>query len=427
MKNTLNIGICGLGTVGSGVFALLVANSKLLSMRTNCAFNLVQVASRNIPTDLNLQNVAVSNDIFAVANNPNINVVVELIGGINPALELVLTAINNGKHVVTANKALLALHGEQIFSLAQEKGVTVAFEASVAGGIPIIKVLRESLAADQINLIAGIINGTSNFILTSMHQHKRDFADVLLEAQSLGYAEADPTFDIAGIDAAHKLTLLASIAFGINLQFAKVYCEGIASITSYDIEHALSLGYSIKHLGIARRTSSGIELRVHPTLIAEHQILAKVDGVMNAVLVNSKALGTSLYYGKGAGASPTASAIVADIVDLARANTCVPFLGNHKLSDLPILSIEDSISAYYLRMMVKDVPGVLAQITQIFSKFNINIETIIQQENEVSKGNVPIVIVTHLVQENIINQAIIELEKQANIVNKINKIRILDC
>jgi len=425
MKHKLNVGICGLGTVGKGVFDLLCANSKLISERTNCQFNLIQVASRNVPQDFNLHDVPFTEDIFAIANNPDINIVVELIGGINPALELVLAAINNGKHVVTANKALLAHHGEQIFKLARDKGVKVTFEASVAGGIPIIKTMREGLASDKITLIAGIINGTSNFILTAMHQHKSDFADVLIEAQKLGYAEADPTFDIEGIDAAHKLTLLASIAFGIKLQFAKVYCEGIASITSYDIEHALSLGYSIKHLGIARLSEQGVELRVHPTLVNANQLLAKVDGVMNAVLVQAEATGNTLYYGAGAGTKPTASAVIADLMDIARQNE-VPFLGSYHVNNLPILSIENSISAYYLRLMVKDIPGVLAQITQIFSDFNINIETIIQQENEITNGNIPIVITTHLVSESVINQAVNKLEQQNSVLSKIVKIRILD-
>jgi len=425
MVSSINIGICGLGTVGGGVFELLHTNNELICERTNCAAKVVQVASRSLPQGFNLGQAEFTSDIFAIANNPQITVLIELIGGINPALELVLTAIENGKHVITANKALLAQHGSQIFAAAQKKGVIVAFEAAVAGAIPIIKILRESLAADKIEWLAGIINGTSNFILSEMQHKGRHFGQALLDAQKLGYAEVDPTFDVAGIDAAHKLTLLASLAFGMPLKFADVYCEGITELSSYDVAHAASLGYNIKHLGIAKRTQNGVELRVHPTLIAQNTLLAKVDDVKNAVLVKSAAAGMSLYYGAGAGAKPTANAVIADVIDLMRGN-CSPFLGQDKLQDLPALNIEHCVSAYYLRLMVQDEPGVLAQITQVFSDLKINIETIVQKESEERDGIIPLIIVTHQEQELLINQAIIQLEQNPCVIKKVVKIRMLE-
>jgi len=427
MNDKLKVGICGLGTVGGGVFNLLHANAAQITARTDYEIQVVQVATRQLPADfINHHNAEYVNDIFAVASNPAVDVVVELIGGINPALELVLTAINNGKHVVTANKALLAHHGDKIFQVAQNKGVIVAFEAAVAGAIPIIKTVREGLAANNINLVAGIINGTGNFILTGMMQQHLSFAEALSAAQRLGYAEADPTFDVEGIDAAHKLTILAALAFGMRLRFDAVYSEGIANISRYDIDHAAGLGYIIKHLGIAKKLADGMELRVHPTLVSHEQLLSKVDGVMNAVLVNSDAAGNTLYYGAGAGAAPTASAVIADIIDIARANIKTPFLGNHHLLDLPVIGIEESISPYYLRIMADDIPGVLAQITGVFSQNGINIETIVQKESEEQAGIIPIIIITHPVREKIMNAAIWSLEQQANIKKKVVKIRILD-
>ena len=322
----------------------------------------------------------ITSDIFEVARNPHVDVVVELIGGYDTALELVLTAIENGKHVVTANKALIAEHGNEIFEAAQRKNVMVAFEASVAGGIPIVKAIREGLAANSINWLAGIINGTGNFILTEMRDKGRSFDDVLAEAQALGYAEADPTFDVEGIDAAHKLTILASLAYGVPLQFSKAYTEGISKITTEDVNYAEELGYRIKHLGISRRTDAGIELRVHPTLIPEKRLIANVDGVMNAVLVDADAVGPTLYYGAGAGSEPTASAVIADLVDVVRTMTAdrdnrVPHLAFHpsKLSDLPMLPVEEVETAYYLRMEAADHPGVLADVSRILADQGVSI------------------------------------------------------
>ena len=318
---SVKIGIVGLGTVGGGALNLLQANAAEISRRTGRDIVVTHVGVRRDYPQYNLAGITVSRDIFAVANDPEIDIVVEVMGGTTTARELVLQAIANGKHVVTANKALLAQYGNEIFSAAEAKGVFVAFEAAVAGGVPIIKVLREGLSANRIDWLAGIINGTGNFILSEMREKGRDFADVLQEAQALGYAEADPTFDVEGIDAAHKLTILASLAFGIPLQFDKVYIEGISKLTRIDVSYAEELGYRIKHLGIARRTKDGIELRVHPTLIPQERLIANVNGVKNAVLVQSDAVGSTLYYGSGAGAGPTGSAIVADIVDIVRSLT----------------------------------------------------------------------------------------------------------
>ena len=340
-------------------------------------------------------------------------------------------AIANGKHVVTANKALIAVHGNEIFAASSEKGVMVAFEASVAGGIPIIKALREGLAANQIEWVAGIINGTGNFILTEMRDKGRTFEDVLAEAQALGYAESDPTFDVEGIDAAHKLTILASIAFGIPLQFDKAYTEGITKLTTADVNYAEALGYRIKHLGVARRMGNGVELRVHPTLIPADRLLANVNGVMNAVMVNGDAVGSTLYYGAGAGAEPTASAVVADIIDVVRTlttdpNNRVPHLAFQAdaLSDLPVLSVEDVETAYYLRLQAKDRPGVLAKVATILSERGINIESIMQKEAEEQDGLVPIILLTHRVQERDMNVAIAALEALDEIAGPLMRVRV---
>jgi homoserine dehydrogenase len=368
-------------------------------------------------------------DVFEVATNPEIDIVVELIGGYETARELVMTAIENGKHVVTANKALIAVHGNEIFEAAQEKNVMVAFEASVAGGIPIIKAIREGLAANQINWLAGIINGTGNYIMTEMREKGRAFADVLQEAQALGYAEADPTFDVEGIDAAHKLTILSSLAFGVPLQFNKAFTEGISKITPQDVQYAEELGYRVKHLGITRRTDKGIELRVHPTLIPRDVLLANVNGVMNAILVDGDAVGQTLYYGPGAGAEATASAVVADIVDVVRTLTAdrdnrVPHLAFQpsELSDAPILPVEETTSAYYLRLQAVERPGVLAHVTRILGEKGINIEAIIQKQT--TEAQVPVIMLTQRVEERMMNEAIREIEALPDILGEIIRIRV---
>ena len=374
---------------------------------------------------------SITDDPFSVVDNPDVEIIIELMGGYSPAKELVLKAIENGKHVITANKALIALHGNEIFEAAQKKGVTVAFEAAVAGGIPIIKAVREGLAANQIEWIAGIINGTGNFILTEMRDKGRDFKDVLKEAQSLGYAEADPTFDIEGIDAAHKLTILGSIAFGMPLQFDKTYTEGITKIEQQDVLYAEELGYRIKHVGISRKVKNGIEQRVHPTLIPERRLIANVDGVMNAVLVKSDAVGPTLYYGAGAGSEPTASAVVADIVDVVRALTTdpenrVPHLAFQPdaLSDINILPIEEIETAYYLRMYAIDKPGVVADVTKILGDSDISIEAILQKEPVGNASCIPVIFLTQCVREKTMNGAIAQIEKLDAIDGKVMRIRM---
>ena len=431
--NPVNIGLLGLGTVGGGTFNVLNRNAEEISRRAGRDIRITQAAAREYdPAGLpGIDAITVSDDAFAVVENPDIDIVVELIGGYEPARELVLKAIANGKHVVTANKALIALHGNEIFAAAQEQGVMVAFEAAVAGGIPIIKALREGLSANKINWLTGIINGTGNFILTEMRDKGRDFADVLSEAQALGYAEADPTFDVEGIDAAHKLTILASIAFGIPLQFDKVYTEGISRITREDVGYAEAFGYRIKHLGYTRRTDKGIEMRVHPTLIPERRLIANVDGVMNAVLVNADAVGATLYYGAGAGAEPTASAVVADIVDIARTLTAdpdnrVPHLAfqPNAITDIPILAMEAVETAYYLRMQVTDKPGVMADVASILGRTGISIEAILQKEPPPGVDQASIILLTHVVQEGQMNVAIREIEALDSIHGDIMRIRL---
>ena len=431
--NPVKIGLLGLGTVGAGTVNVLTRNASEITRRAGRDIRIVHASARDISKSRNCptQGIHLTQDPFEVVNNPEIDVVVELMGGYEPARELVLRAIANGKHVVTANKALIAAHGNEIFSAAQKQGVMVAFEAAVAGGIPIIKTLREGLAGNRIEWLAGIINGTGNFILTEMRDKGRDFGDVLAEAQRLGYAEADPTFDVEGIDAAHKLTILAAIAFGIPLQFKKVYTEGITRITRMDVEYAEQLGYRIKHLGIARRTDAGVELRVHPTLIPERRLIANVDGVMNAVLVKGDAVGPSLYYGAGAGAEPTASAVVADIVDVVRTLTVdptnrVPHLAFQpdQLSDVSILSMEQVETAYYLRMQALDRPGVLADITRILADLGISIEAILQKEPAPGAQEVSIIMLTHRVLEKNMNDAIARIEALESINGKIMRIRL---
>ncbi|MCP4597679.1 homoserine dehydrogenase [Neptuniibacter sp.] len=425
----VKVGICGLGTVGGGTFNVLKRNAEEIARRAGRKIVVEHIGARHTNPDCDTKGSQITDDIFEVAKNPEVDVVVELIGGYDVAKELVLTAIENGKHVVTANKALIAVHGNEIFEAAQKKNVMVAFEASVAGGIPIIKAIREGLSANKINWLAGIINGTGNFIMTEMRDKGRDFDDVLKEAQELGYAEADPTFDVEGIDAAHKLTILASLAFGVPLQFEKAFTEGISQITREDVQYAEELGYRIKHLGISRRTENGVELRVHPTLIPQSALIANVNGVMNAVLVDGDAVGQTMYYGAGAGAEPTASAVVADIVDVVRTLTAdrdnrVPHLAFQpsELSDAPILPVEQTESAYYLRMNAQEKPGVLAKVTSILGAQDINIEAIIQKET--SEEQVPVIILTQTVLEQKVNDAIAQIEDLEEINGSVTRIRV---
>ncbi len=427
----IKVGLLGLGTVGGGTANVLSRNAQEIARRAGREIRVTHAAAREVNPDLNTEAIEICDDAFAVVNNPDIDIIVELIGGYDPARQLVLQAIENGKHVVTANKALIALHGNEIFEAAQKKGVMVAFEAGVAGGIPIIKALREGLAANQIEWLAGIINGTGNFILTEMRDKGRDFADVLAEAQALGYAEADPTFDVEGIDAAHKLTILASIAFGVPLQFEKTYTEGISKITREDVNYAEQLGYRIKHLGVTRKTEKGIELRVHPTLIPERRLIANVDGVMNAVLVQGDAVGPTLYYGAGAGSEPTASAVVADVIDVARTMTVdpenrVPHLAfqPNALSDTPVLAMEQIVTAYYLRMQAADRPGVLAEVTQILGEQGISIEAMIQKEPAEGESIASIIMLTQRVVESQMNEAIRRIEQLDVIEGDVTRIRL---
>jgi homoserine dehydrogenase len=426
----VKIGICGLGTVGSGTFNVIARNQREINARAGCEIIIEQVGARRDNPACDTSSSNVSRDVFDVVKNPNVDIVVELIGGTSIAKDLVLQAIENGKHVVTANKALIAEFGNEIFAAAEKRGVTVAFEAAVAGGIPIIKALREGLAGNKIEWLAGIINGTGNFILTEMRDKGRDFADVLQEAQDLGYAEADPTFDVEGIDAAHKLVILSSIAFGMPLQFDKVFTEGISKIEPQDVDFAEELGYSIKHLGITRQTDNGVELRVHPTMIPKKRLIANVDGVMNAVLVKGDAVGPTLYYGAGAGAEPTASSVIADIVDLARSfsgasENRVSHLGfnNNALQELPILPIEECETAYYLRMQADDKPGVLSQVTTILSESGISIEAVIQKEQH-GCTQVPLILLTNRAIEKQLLQAAELIEALDAISGSVTHIRV---
>ena len=431
--NPVNVGLLGLGTVGGGTVNVLLRNAAEITRRAGRGIHVSHAAARRLdaPRICPTEGMRLTDDPFAVVRDPDVDIVVELIGGYEPARELVLEAIAHGKHVVTANKALIALHGNEIFAAAQAQGVVVAFEAAVAGGIPIIKALREGLAANQVQWVAGIINGTGNFILTEMRDKGRDFADVLAEAQELGYAEADPTFDVEGIDAAHKLTILASIAFGIPLQFDSAYTEGITHITRDDVAYAEELGYRIKHLGIARRNGQGIELRVHPTLIPERRLIANVDGVMNAVLVMGDAVGPTLYYGAGAGAEPTASAVVADLIEVTRVLTSdpenrVPHLAFQPdaLADLAILPIDAVSSAYYLRLLAKDKPGTLADVSRILADRGISMEAILQKEPAAGATDVPVIILTQRVREGEVDSAITAIEALDSISAPVTRIRV---
>jgi homoserine dehydrogenase len=429
----IQVGLLGIGVVGGGTFRVLRRNQEEIQRRAGRGIEIAVVADKDTArAERAVEGHArVVDDAFAVVRDPSIEIVVELIGGTGIARELVLAAIEAGKHVVTANKALLATHGNEIFAAASRKGVMVAFEAAVAGGIPIIKALREGLTANRIEWVAGIINGTSNFILTEMRDKGLAFDTVLKEAQRLGYAEADPTFDIEGVDAAHKLTIIAAIAFGIPMQLSGAYTEGIAKLTREDIRYAEELGYRIKLLGITRRTAQGIELRVHPTLIPARRLIANVEGVMNAVLVKADAVGATLYYGAGAGAEPTASAVVADLVDITRMATADP--GNRvphlafqpdRLADTPILPMADVHTAYYLRLRVLDQPGVLADITRILADEHISIDAFVQKEPAEGQQEVDIVLLTHETVEKHVDAAIGRVEALAAVQGRVTRIRL---
>ncbi|MBK8815715.1 MAG: homoserine dehydrogenase [Methylococcaceae bacterium] len=429
----VKIGIIGLGTVGGGTVNVLKRNAEEIARRAGRQIVITRASAKDLSKQriCDTTGIALTQDPYEIINDPDIEIVLELIGGAGAVKDMVLAAIEGGKHVVTANKSLIALHGNEIFAKASAKGVIVAFEAAVAGGIPIIKTLREGLSANQIQWLAGIINGTGNFILTEMRDKGRDFYDVLAEAQALGYAEADPTFDVEGIDAGHKLTILASIAFGIPLQFDKVYTEGITRITREDVVYAEQLGYRIKHLGIARKTKEGVELRVHPTLIPERRLIANVNGVMNAIVVKGDAVGPTLYYGAGAGAEPTASSVVADVIDVVRALTSdpenrVPHLAFQAdaLHDVTILPPEQFKTAYYLRLNAEDKPGVLADVTRILAQHHISIDAIIQKKPLDDCALVPIILLTQITLEQEMNAAIAEIEQLPTVSGNINRIRL---
>ncbi|MBI2959269.1 MAG: homoserine dehydrogenase [Betaproteobacteria bacterium] len=429
----INVGLLGIGTVGGGVWTVLLRNEEEIQRRAGRAIRITTVADKDLERARRVTagKARLTVDAFEVVRDPDIDIVVELIGGTTVAKALILAAIAAGKHVVTANKALLATHGNEIFAAAQGKDVMVAFEAAVAGGIPIIKALREGLTANRIEWIAGIINGTSNFILSEMRDKGLAFGEVLREAQARGYAEADPTFDIEGIDAAHKLTILSAIAFGIPMQFDKAYTEGISGLTREDIRYAEQLGYRIKLVGITKKTAEGIELRVHPTLIPARRLIANVEGVMNAVLVHGDAVGSTLYYGAGAGAFPTASSVVADLVDVTRLHTADP---EHRVPHLAfqpdrlvatrILPMEEVTTSYYLRMQVLDRPGVLADITRIFADLSISIEAVVQREPAEGEDQVDLILLTHQTREKHINAAIERIEALPVVSGKITRIRI---
>ena len=431
--NPIKVGLLGIGTVGSGTFNVLKRNQEEIRRRAGRGIEIAVVADLNTERARELTGGAVDvvADAHEVVTRPDIDIVVELIGGYGIARELVLKAIENGKHVVTANKALLAVHGNEIFEAARKKGVIVAFEAAVAGGIPIIKALREGLTANRIQWIAGIINGTTNFILSEMRDKGLDFATVLKEAQQLGYAEADPTFDIEGIDAAHKVTLMSAIAFGMPVQFDRAHVEGITKLAAIDIKYAEELGYRIKLLGITRRREEGVELRVHPTLVPASRLIANVEGAMNAVLVQGDAVGATLYYGKGAGAEPTASAVIADLVDVTRLHTADP---NHRvphlafqpdeLSSVPVLPIEEVTSSYYLRMRVADQTGVLAEITRILAEAGISIDAMLQKESREGEPQTDIIILTHLTREKHVNAAIRSIEALETVLSPVTRLRM---
>jgi homoserine dehydrogenase len=429
----INVGLLGIGTVGSGTFTVLKRNASEITRRAGRPIQISIVADKNLELAKQITGGAcrITDDAFAVVNDPEVDIVVELIGGTGIAKELVLKAIENGKHVVTANKALLATHGNEIFAAAQNKGVMVAFEAAVAGGIPIIKALREGLTANRIEWIAGIINGTTNFILSEMRDKGLPFATVLKEAQRLGYAEADPTFDVEGVDAAHKLTIMSAIAFGNSMSFDKAHIEGISQLAAEDIKYAEQLGYRIKLLGITKRTPEGVELRVHPTLIPTKRLIANVEGAMNAVLVKGDAVGATMYYGKGAGAEPTASAVIADLVDVTRMHTAdpehrVPHLAFQPdaMVDLTILPLSEVVTSYYLRMRVDDKPGVLADITRILADQQISIDAMIQREPGEGEEQTDIIMLTHQTREKNVDAAIARIEALAAVTGKLTRLRL---
>ena len=429
----ISVGLLGIGTVGGGTWRVLARNQEEITRRAGRGIEITVVADKEVERAKQITggSARVTADAYEVVRDPTVDIVIELIGGYGVARDLVLAAIENGKHVVTANKALLALHGNEIFAAAQKKGVMVAFEAAVAGGIPIIKALREGLTANRIEWIAGIINGTSNFILSEMRDKGLAFDEVLKEAQARGYAEADPAFDIEGIDAAHKLTIMSAIAFGLPMQFGKAYTEGITKLTREDIRYAEQLGYRIKLLGITKKTPEGIELRVHPTLVPTRRLIANVEGVMNAILVQGDAVGATLYYGAGAGAEPTASSVVADLVDITRLHTAdpdhrVPHLAFQpdQLAGTRILPMDEVITSYYLRMRVADRPGVLADITRILADLAISIDAMVQREPGEGEEQVDIIMLTHETREKHINAAIAKIEALAVVSGKVTRIRL---
>ena len=431
--DAMRVGLLGIGTVGGGTYNVLTRNAEEITRRAGRPIEITVVADKDVARakELTGGKVEVTDDAFAVVTDPNVDIVIELIGGYGVAKELVLKAIENGKHVITANKALLAVHGTEIFAKAQEKGVMVAFEAAVAGGIPIIKAVREGLSANRIQWVAGIINGTTNFILSEMRDKGLAFADVLKEAQRLGYAEADPTFDVEGVDAAHKITLLSALAFGIPVQFDKAHIEGISKLDATDIKYAEQLGYRIKLLGITRRRENGVELRVHPTLVPAKRLIANVEGAMNAVLVQADAVGSTLYYGKGAGAEPTASAVIADVVDVTRLSTAdpenrVPHLAFQPdaLANLPILPIGEIESGNYLRLRVADQPGVLAEITRILADRNISIDALLQREPEEGEDQTDLIILTHVCREQDVLNAMDIIGKLPVIKGAVTRLRL---
>ncbi|MDO8906657.1 homoserine dehydrogenase [Hydrogenophaga sp.] len=436
----IQVGLLGIGTVGSGTFNVLNRNQQEIKRRAGRGIEITMVADLDVARARSLvgPDVAVVNDARAVIANPDIDIVVELIGGYGIARALVMEAIEAGKHVVTANKALLAVHGTEIFAAASAKGVMVAFEAAVAGGIPIIKALREGLTANSIQWIAGIINGTTNFILSEMRDKGLDFDVVLKEAQRLGYAEADPTFDIEGVDAAHKVTLMSAIAFGIPVQFDKAHVEGITQLSGTDIRYAEQLGYRIKLLGITRRTEAGVELRVHPTLVPSKRLIANVEGAMNAVVVQGDAVGTTLYYGKGAGSEPTASAVIADLVDVTRLHTAdphhrVPHLAFQPdaMSDLQVLPMSEVVTSYYLRLRVADEAGVLAKVTGLLAEAGISIDALLQRRAEEVSADLPgagaastdLIILTHETREGVMNRALADMQGLSSVLAPITRIR----
>ena len=429
----MNVGLLGLGTVGGGTLTVLRRNAAEITRRAGREIRVTMAAVRNLEKAAHFAapDMQLTLDPFAVVNHRDIDIVVEMIGGSSPAKELILQAIENGKHVVTANKALIANHGTEIFAAAQRKGVMVAFEAAVGGGIPIIKAIREGLTANRIEWIAGIINGTTNFILPEMRDKGAGFDEMLKEAQRLGYAEADPTFDVEGIDAAHKLAIMSAIAFGVPMQFDRAYIEGISQLTGEDVKYAEQLGYRIKLLGITKRTDKGIELRVHPALIPARRLIANVDGAMNAILVKGDAVGVTMYYGAGAGAEPTASSVVADLVDVTRMHTAdphnrVPHLAFQPdaLSDEKVLAMDEVRTAYYLRLCALDRPGVLADVTRILADLDISIDAMMQKEPAEDEEQVDIIILTHQSLEKNVNAAMAKIEALPAIKGKIARIRL---